>query len=101
MTSPTGEDFSNVGRIALRLPVFWRNNIALWIRQCDSAFVLSQITQDETKYAVLVSMLDPETLTHVSDFILSSPAANKYKTLSDRLISQFSGFGTPKNKKYK
>ncbi|GFY68459.1 uncharacterized protein TNIN_385411 [Trichonephila inaurata madagascariensis] len=24
MTSPTGEDSSNVGRIALRLPVFWR-----------------------------------------------------------------------------
>ncbi|GFY60097.1 uncharacterized protein TNIN_268131 [Trichonephila inaurata madagascariensis] len=78
MTSPTGEDSSNVGRIALRLPLFWRNNVALWNRQCDSAFVLSQITQDETKYAALVSMLDPETLSHASDIILSPPAENKY-----------------------
>ncbi|GFX08375.1 uncharacterized protein TNCV_3268641 [Trichonephila clavipes] len=53
MTSPTGEDSSNVGRIALRLPMLWRNNVAFWIRQRDSAFVLSQFTQDETKYAAL------------------------------------------------
>ncbi|GFS33841.1 uncharacterized protein TNIN_104571 [Trichonephila inaurata madagascariensis] len=89
MMSPTGEDSSNVERIALRLPVFWRNNVALLIRQCDSAFVFSQITQDETKYAALVCMLDPETLSHVSDIILSPPAENKYITLSDRLIREF------------
>ncbi|GFW41215.1 uncharacterized protein TNCV_842551 [Trichonephila clavipes] len=34
-------------------------------------------------------MLDPETLSHVSDIILSPPAANKYITLSDRLIREF------------
>ncbi|GFY72785.1 uncharacterized protein TNIN_205531 [Trichonephila inaurata madagascariensis] len=89
MTSPTGEDSSNVGKIALRIPVFWRNNVALWIRQSDSAFVLSQITQEETKYAALVSMLDSKTLSHVSDIILSPPAANKYKALSDHLVSEF------------
>ncbi|GFY45152.1 uncharacterized protein TNIN_144131 [Trichonephila inaurata madagascariensis] len=99
MTSPTGEDSSNVGRIALRLPVFWRNNVALWIRQCDSAFVLSQITQDETKYAALVSMLDPETLSHVSDIVLSPPAENKYVMLSDRLIREFADSEHQKIKK--
>ncbi|GFY53072.1 transposon Tf2-11 polyprotein [Trichonephila inaurata madagascariensis] len=99
MTSPTGENSSNVGRIALRLPVFWRNNVALWVRQCDSAFVLSQITQDETKYAALVSMLDPETLSHVSDIILSPPAENKYVTLSDRLIREFADSEHQKIKK--
>ncbi|GFY60566.1 uncharacterized protein TNIN_231151 [Trichonephila inaurata madagascariensis] len=100
MTSPTGEDSSNVGRITLRLPVFWRNNVALWIRQSDSAFVLSQSTQDETKYAALVSMLDPETLSHVSDIILSPPAENKYITLSDCLIREFADSAQQKiNKK--
>ncbi|GFY73083.1 uncharacterized protein TNIN_176951 [Trichonephila inaurata madagascariensis] len=102
MTSPTGEDSSNVERIALRLPVFWRNNVALWVRQCDNAFkvkVLSQITQDETKYAALVSKLDSETLSHVSDIILSPPAANKYKTLSDRLIREFADSEHQKVKK--
>ncbi|GFY60968.1 uncharacterized protein TNIN_238241 [Trichonephila inaurata madagascariensis] len=99
MTSPTGEDSSNVGRIALRLPVFWRNNVALWIRQCDSAFILSQITQVETKYAALVSMLDPVTLSHVSNIILSPPAENKYVTLSDRLIREFADSEHQKIKK--
>lgn len=99
MTQPTGGDSANVGRIALRLPAFWRNNVPLWIRQCDSAFVLSQITQDETKYAALVSILDSETLSHVSDIILSPPAADKYKTLSDRLISEFADSEHQKIKK--
>ncbi|GFV76233.1 uncharacterized protein TNCV_4673221 [Trichonephila clavipes] len=99
MTSPTWKDSSNVGRIPLRLPVFWRNNVALWIRQCDSACVLSQITQDETKYETLVSMLDPETLSHVFNIILSPPAASKYKPLSERLISEFVDSEHPKMKK--
>ncbi|GFY61406.1 retrovirus-related Pol polyprotein from transposon opus [Trichonephila inaurata madagascariensis] len=34
-------------------------------------------------------MLDPETLSHVTDIILFPPAENEYVTLSDRLIREF------------
>ncbi|GFY19553.1 hypothetical protein TNCV_4647251 [Trichonephila clavipes] len=67
MTSETVE----VARIALRLPPFWKSNVRLWIAQCDHAFTFSGISSDDTKYSALVANLDAETLSYVSDIVLS------------------------------
>ncbi|GFX07403.1 uncharacterized protein TNCV_4051081 [Trichonephila clavipes] len=85
MTSETVE----VARIMLRLPPFWKSNVRLWIAQCDHAFTFSGISSDDTKYSALVVNLDAETLSYVSDIVLS-PNSDKYHTLSQRLITQFS-----------
>ncbi|GFX02633.1 uncharacterized protein TNCV_728871 [Trichonephila clavipes] len=95
MTSETVE----VARIALRLPPFWKSNVRLWIAQCDHAFTFSGISSDDTKYSALVANLDAETLSYVSDIVLSPPNSDKYHTLSQRLISQFSDSETQKIKK--
>ncbi|GFT06354.1 uncharacterized protein TNCV_1145451 [Trichonephila clavipes] len=89
MTSPTGKILLMLEGSRYAFQCFGEIIYVARILQCDSAFVLSQITQDETKFAALVSMLNSETLSHVSDISLSPPAANKYKTLSGRLISEF------------
>ncbi|GFW43654.1 hypothetical protein TNCV_4770031 [Trichonephila clavipes] len=91
MTSETVE----VARIALRLPPFWKSNVRLWIAQCDHAFKFSGISSDDTKYSALVANLDAETLSYV----LSPPNSDKYHTLSQRLITQFSDSETQKIKK--
>ncbi|GFX02171.1 uncharacterized protein TNCV_1750561 [Trichonephila clavipes] len=83
MTSETFE----VARIALRLPPFWKSNVRLWIAQCDHAFTFSGISSDDTKYSALVANLDAETLSYVSDIVLSPPNSDKYHTLSQRLIT--------------
>ncbi|GFT30539.1 hypothetical protein TNCV_2378041 [Trichonephila clavipes] len=67
MTSETVE----VARIALRMPPFWKSNVRLWIAQCDHAFTFSGISSDDTKYSALVANLDAETLSYVSDIVLS------------------------------
>ncbi|GFU96310.1 retrovirus-related Pol polyprotein from transposon 17.6 [Trichonephila clavipes] len=95
MTSETVE----VARIALRLPPFWKSNVHLWIAQCDHAFTFSGISSDDTKYSALVANLDAETLSYVSDIVLSPPNSDKYHTLSQRLITQFSDSETQKIKK--
>ncbi|GFU53991.1 uncharacterized protein TNCV_246241 [Trichonephila clavipes] len=95
MTSETVE----VARIALRLPPFWKSNVRLWIAQCDQAFTFSGISSDDTKYSALVANLDAETLSYVSDIVLSPPNSVKYHTLSQRLITQFSDSETQKIKK--
>ncbi|GFU43368.1 retrovirus-related Pol polyprotein from transposon opus [Trichonephila clavipes] len=95
MTSETVE----VARIALRLPPFWKSNVRLWIAQCDHAFTFSGISSDDTKYSALVANLDAETLSYVSDIVLSPPNSDKYHTLSQRLITQFSNSKTQKIKK--
>ncbi|GFW21671.1 transposon Ty3-I Gag-Pol polyprotein [Trichonephila clavipes] len=95
MTSETVE----VARIALRLPPFWKSNVRLWIAQCDHAFTFSGISSDDTKYSALVANLDAETLSYVSDIVLSPPNSDKYHTLSQRLITQSSDSETQKIKK--
>ncbi|GFW03519.1 retrovirus-related Pol polyprotein from transposon opus [Trichonephila clavipes] len=95
MTSETVE----VARIALRLPPFWKSNVRQWIAQCDHAFTFSGISSDDTKYSALVANLDAETLSYVSDIVLSPPNSDKYHTLSQRLITQFSDSDTQKIKK--
>ncbi|GFS61473.1 transposon Tf2-9 polyprotein [Trichonephila clavipes] len=95
MTSETVE----VARIALRLPPFWKSNVRLWIAQCDHAFTFSGISSDDTKYSALVANLDAETLSYVSDIVLSPPNSDKYHTLSQWLITQFSDSDTQKIKK--
>ncbi|GFX98986.1 uncharacterized protein TNCV_4301611 [Trichonephila clavipes] len=95
MTSETVE----VARIALRLSPFWKSNVRLWIAQCDHAFTFSGISSDDTKYSALVANLDAETLSYVSDIVLSPPNSDKYHTLSQRLITQFSDSETQKIKK--
>ncbi|GFV87770.1 transposon Tf2-11 polyprotein [Trichonephila clavipes] len=95
MTSETVE----VARIALRLPPFWKSNVRLWIAQCDHAFTFSGISSDDTKYSALVANLDAETLSYVLEIVLSPPNSDKYHTLSQRLITQFSDSETQKIKK--
>ncbi|GFX84327.1 uncharacterized protein TNCV_4134381 [Trichonephila clavipes] len=53
----------------------------------------------DTKYSALVANLDAETLSYVSDIVLSPPNSDKYHTLSQRLITQFSDSETQKIKK--
>ncbi|GFX14912.1 retrovirus-related Pol polyprotein from transposon 17.6 [Trichonephila clavipes] len=65
---------------------------------CDHC-ALSGISSDDTKYSALVANLDAETLSYVSNIVLSPPNSDKYHTLSQRLITQFSDSETQKIKK--
>ncbi|GFU75325.1 uncharacterized protein TNCV_4893601 [Trichonephila clavipes] len=95
MTSWTVE----VARISLRLPPFMKSNVRLLIAQCDHAFTFSGISSDDTKYPALVSNLDDETLSYVLNIVLRPPNSDRYHTLSQRLITQFSDSETQKIKK--
>lgn len=80
---------AQIARIAVKLPPIWRNNIKLWFVQAESNFDLSGITNDQTKYNNIIAAIDPETLSAVSDILFNPPTANKYNTLKERLIAEF------------
>lgn len=84
------DDQPQVSKIALRLPPIWKNNIKLWFIQVESNFTLSDITNDATKYSCIIANVDPETLSAVSDILLDPPTTDKYNTLKERLIQEFS-----------
>ncbi|GFU90217.1 hypothetical protein TNCV_3874211 [Trichonephila clavipes] len=62
----------------------------------NATITFSGISSDDTKYSALVANLDAETLSYVSDIALSPPNSDKYHTLSQRLITQFSDSETQK-----
>ncbi|GBM89708.1 Transposon Ty3-I Gag-Pol polyprotein, partial [Araneus ventricosus] len=82
---------SEVSRIAVKVPPFWRENPAIWFSQLESQFITSGIVQDSTKYHTVVASVETEILSQVSDIITSPPNNDMYKTLKERLINIFSG----------
>lgn len=81
---------SQVSHLSVKIPPLWKSKIKLWFIQAESNFELAKITNDLTKYNYLVSSIDPETLSSVSDILFAPPAADRYNTLKDRLIAEFS-----------
>jgi hypothetical protein len=56
-----------VYRVALKLPQFWLEDVDLWLEQVDGAFVVSQITEERTKYAYVIKELPPAVICQVRD----------------------------------
>lgn len=87
------EDFvsasSEISRVSVRVPPFWRQNPRLWFHQLESQFVTSGITSDATKFHTLVGSIESNILNHVSHIVEEPPAENKYETLKAALLSEF------------
>lgn len=84
---------ANVGeshRVALKLPQFWDKEADLWFINIEAQFVLANVTQDITKYYAVVSALNSDTLSYVSDIVKNPPAEKLYESLKSRLIAEFS-----------
>lgn len=86
------ENFSNMpetsqlARVAVKPPAFWKANPALWFVRLESQFTLAGITSDETKFNYVISAVDSDILNSVSDIILKPPENEKYKSLKEKLI---------------
>lgn len=79
-----------IAKLGVKLPPLWKNNIKMWFIQAECNFQLSGITADLTKYNNIVAAIDSETLSAVSDILLNPPNEDKYSTLKQRLIQEFS-----------
>ncbi|GBN46159.1 hypothetical protein AVEN_200213-1 [Araneus ventricosus] len=60
---------SEVSRIAVKVPPFWRENPAIWFSQLESQFVTSGIVQDSTKYHTVVASVETEILSQANGAI--------------------------------
>lgn len=90
MPSPERNDSGEISRVAVKLPQFWDKEADLWFINIEAQFILAGITQDKTKYYAVVSALNSEVLSYVSDIVKNPPTEDLYKTLKDRLIAEFS-----------
>lgn len=77
---------SNISRVAVKPPPFWKPNPTLWFAQLEAQFDISGITLDSTKFNHAISAIESDVLNSVSDIILQPPASDKYDALKKRLI---------------
>ena len=61
---------ARISAVSVKLPPFWPDKTKLWFAQAEAQFHLRQITQQRTKFAHVLSMLDSRTAEHAIDIFL-------------------------------
>lgn len=68
---------------------FSKRDPANWFRKLEDTFTISEIVDDDIKYAHLQAVLEPAILGDVADFFESPPTKNKYEGLKAKLITRY------------
>ncbi|GBL84082.1 hypothetical protein AVEN_100929-1 [Araneus ventricosus] len=92
MMPNTEEDSAlELGRVAFKAPPpsFWKGTPELSFLQIESQFVTAGISQECTKFHCVVSVIDYDVLTCVSNLIRKLPTDNPYTKLKDNIISLY------------
>lgn len=55
----------------------------------EAQFKIANISVDNTKFNHIIASFDPTYLQAVSDIVRNPPAADKYETIKNRLITEF------------
>ncbi|GFT70700.1 uncharacterized protein NPIL_160321, partial [Nephila pilipes] len=91
-SDPTALNLDNpnteINRVAVKPPIFWRNKPKLWFLQLEAQFANSGISQDATKYNIVVAALDENVLDFVVDILSNPPENEKYDTLKKALLNR-------------
>ncbi|GFQ96713.1 hypothetical protein TNCT_157351 [Trichonephila clavata] len=76
---------SEINRVAVKPPSFWRNKPNLWFFQLEAQFDVTNITQDQTKYNIVLSALNEHILDFIEDILSNPPTENKNIALKSAL----------------
>lgn len=86
----TPHDTTDIFRVGVRPPPFWAEEPAVWFSKLEGNFVLSRITDDDTKFYYVTSTLEHRYAAEVKDIIISPPKTGKYDRLKTELIKRLS-----------
>ena len=79
---------ARISAVSIKLPPFWPDKTRLWFAQAEAQFLLKHITEQRTKFAHVLSMLDSRTAEQAMD-IIGAPGNNAYDDLKARLTGAF------------
>ncbi len=68
------------------MPDFWPTEAALWFRLLENQFVLYEITNQFTLYAIFTTYLTEELALQVSDVLLRPSAETPYDDLKNAIL---------------
>ena len=72
--------------VAVKLPLFWPDNIETWLVQTESQFRLKGVTVSQNKFDYVVQSMSQNNAVKVLDLIRALPADNHYGHLKSRLL---------------
>lgn len=87
-TATPGPSNSQVNAVSIKLPPFWTRSPRIWFKKVECQFMLQGVTQENTKFAHVVSILSEELAEKVMD-VIENPGEQPYATLKKALIEQF------------
>lgn len=73
----------------IRVPPFSKQNPQLWFQQLEAQFANLNIVDNLTKFNTIISAIEGDILSSVSDIVLNPPTANHYDAIKFRLIQKF------------
>ncbi|GFU57164.1 uncharacterized protein NPIL_537761 [Nephila pilipes] len=79
-------DNSQIARVTVKPPPFWKHNPTLRFVRIEAQFDLAKISLYTTKFNYELSAIGSDILNSVSDLVLKPPENGKYEVLKKRLI---------------
>ncbi|GFY75461.1 hypothetical protein TNIN_49331 [Trichonephila inaurata madagascariensis] len=86
-----GDTNTEIHKVAAKPLAFWRNKPKLWFLQLEAQFPNSGISNDTTKYNIIVAALDENVLDFVVGILSNPPHDDKYETLKNALLNRLTG----------
>ncbi|GFV78526.1 uncharacterized protein TNCV_1888321 [Trichonephila clavipes] len=83
-----GDKNTEIHKVAVKPPAFWRNKPKLWFLQLKAQFSNSGISNGTTKYNIVVVALDENVLDFVVDILSNPPQDDKYETLRNAFLNR-------------
>ena len=74
----------------VKLPPFWASDPQIWFAQVEAQFTTRRIVAQHSKFAHVVSALQPEIDQEVRDLLLTPPTDRPYEVLKEQLIRRTS-----------
>ena len=79
-----------VAAVSLKLPPYWPNEPPVRFAQVEAQFITCNITSQSTKFAYVISSLQPEIAQEIRDLLISPPTNEPYNKLKSELIKRTS-----------
>ena len=83
------EEDPEVGSLRVKLPSFWPDKPEAWFVQAESNFKARRISNQTSKFHLVVIALDSETVDGVLDLLEAPPEEDPYDQLKARLVQSF------------
>ena len=75
---------------SVKLPEFWQSDPAAWFQHVEALFHLRRITEDDSRYFLVVAALDQHSTRRVMQLLRDPPRHGKYAALRQLLLRRYS-----------